>query len=257
MTRMRTALIGCGKVGHIHARALRALPESDFVAACDASLDRAENLAAPWGARPFADLARMLEAARPEVVILATPPHVRPDLARAAFANGLHVLCEKPLANGPRQCRGMIEQARAAGRTLAVATVGRDVESLRAELRPGGVRMVNVFFGPLDTEWFQTVPPPKVAPANLAHAVIDALKSGLEDVFVGDVAEDVRARLAVNPKALERELASEAAVRREALEQDLAAARRDNEAVAERSRGARGLHAAFAVRINSAKITVT
>ena len=81
-------------------------------------------------------------------------------------------------------------------------------QSLRAELRPGGVRMVNVFFGPLDTEWFQTVPPPKVAPAALARAVIDALKRGLEDVFVGDVAEDVRARLAVNPKALERELAS-------------------------------------------------
>lgn len=81
-------------------------------------------------------------------------------------------------------------------------------QSLRAELRSGGVRMVNLFFGPLETEWFQTVPPPKVAPAVLARAVIDALKKGLEDVFVGDVAEDVRLRLAVNPKALERELAS-------------------------------------------------
>ena len=80
-------------------------------------------------------------------------------------------------------------------------------QSLRAELRSGGVRMVNVFFGPLETEWFQTVPPPKVAPAVLARAVIEALKKGLEDVFVGDVAEDVRLRLAVNPKALERELA--------------------------------------------------
>jgi NAD(P)-dependent dehydrogenase (short-subunit alcohol dehydrogenase family)/uncharacterized OB-fold protein len=81
-------------------------------------------------------------------------------------------------------------------------------QSLRAELRPGGVRMVNVFFGPLETEWFQTVPPPKVTPAALARAVVEALQRGLEDVFVGDVAEDVRARLAVNPKALERELAS-------------------------------------------------
>jgi NAD(P)-dependent dehydrogenase (short-subunit alcohol dehydrogenase family) len=79
--------------------------------------------------------------------------------------------------------------------------------SLRAELRSGGVRMVNVFHGPLETEWFQTVPPPKVAPAALARAVIAALNRGLEDVFVGDVAEDVRARLAANPKALERELA--------------------------------------------------
>lgn len=80
-------------------------------------------------------------------------------------------------------------------------------QTLRAELRPGGVRVVNVFFGPLETEWFQTVPPPKVAPAALARVVVDALRNGLEDVFVGDVAEDVRARLAINPKALERELA--------------------------------------------------
>jgi NAD(P)-dependent dehydrogenase (short-subunit alcohol dehydrogenase family)/uncharacterized OB-fold protein len=79
-------------------------------------------------------------------------------------------------------------------------------QSLRAELRPGGVKVVNVFFGPLETEWYQTVPPPKVAPAAVASAAVDALRRGLEDVFVGDIANDIRARLAVNPKALEREL---------------------------------------------------
>jgi short-subunit dehydrogenase len=80
--------------------------------------------------------------------------------------------------------------------------------SLRSELRGGGVRVVNLFAGPLDTDWFQTVPPPKVAPSHVASAVVDALKRGTEDVYVGDVAEDFRARLAVNPKALERELGS-------------------------------------------------
>jgi NAD(P)-dependent dehydrogenase (short-subunit alcohol dehydrogenase family) len=79
-------------------------------------------------------------------------------------------------------------------------------QSMRAELRAGGVKVVNVFFGPLETEWFQTVPPPKVTPAALASAVINALRQGVEDVFVGEVAQDVRDRLAVNPKALEREL---------------------------------------------------
>jgi NAD(P)-dependent dehydrogenase (short-subunit alcohol dehydrogenase family)/uncharacterized OB-fold protein len=81
-------------------------------------------------------------------------------------------------------------------------------QCMRAELRPGGVKVMNVFFGPLETEWFQTVPPPKLAPAALANAVIRGLQRGLEDVFVGDIADDVRARLAVNPKALEREMAS-------------------------------------------------
>jgi NAD(P)-dependent dehydrogenase (short-subunit alcohol dehydrogenase family)/uncharacterized OB-fold protein len=81
--------------------------------------------------------------------------------------------------------------------------------ALRAELRPSGVRVVNVFTGPLDTEWFQTVPPPKVTPPQVARAIVDALRRGLEDVYVGDVAEDLRMRLAENPKAVERDLASE------------------------------------------------
>jgi len=79
-------------------------------------------------------------------------------------------------------------------------------QSLRAELRPGGIRVVNVFSGPIDTEWFQDVPPPKVAPAALARETVVALQQGLEDVYVGEIARDIRGRLAENPKAVEREL---------------------------------------------------
>jgi NAD(P)-dependent dehydrogenase (short-subunit alcohol dehydrogenase family)/uncharacterized OB-fold protein len=79
-------------------------------------------------------------------------------------------------------------------------------QCMRAELRPGGVKVLNAFFGPLETEWFQTVPPPKLAPQALAKAVVAALKGGLEDIFIGDVAQDIRERLGANPKALEREL---------------------------------------------------
>jgi NAD(P)-dependent dehydrogenase (short-subunit alcohol dehydrogenase family)/uncharacterized OB-fold protein len=79
-------------------------------------------------------------------------------------------------------------------------------QCMRAELRSGGVKVLNAFFGPLETEWFQAVPPPKLAPLALAKAVVAALKGGLEDIFVGDVAQDVRERLGANPKALEREL---------------------------------------------------
>jgi NAD(P)-dependent dehydrogenase (short-subunit alcohol dehydrogenase family)/uncharacterized OB-fold protein len=82
-------------------------------------------------------------------------------------------------------------------------------QCMRAELRPGGVKVLSAFFGPLDTEWFQTVPPPKLAPAALAKAVVAALKDGTEDIFVGDIAQDIRERLKANPKALERELGSQ------------------------------------------------
>jgi len=77
---------------------------------------------------------------------------------------------------------------------------------LRTELRSGGVKVMNVFTGPIDGDWFQTLPPPKVAPRAVADGIVAGLRQGLEEVFVGDVAQDVRRRLAANPKALEREL---------------------------------------------------
>ena len=41
MDRLRTALVGCGKVGQTHAQALASLPESEFVAVCDVDFERA------------------------------------------------------------------------------------------------------------------------------------------------------------------------------------------------------------------------
>ena len=60
MDRVKTALVGCGKVGQIHAQALAALAESEFVAACDVDAGRAAAFAARYGVRPFTDVARML-----------------------------------------------------------------------------------------------------------------------------------------------------------------------------------------------------
>ena len=79
-------------------------------------------------------------------------------------------------------------------------------QALRAELRGGGITVLNMFAGPLDTEWFQSVPPPKLSPTALATATVDALRKGIEDSYVGDIAQDIKARLDAQPKALEREL---------------------------------------------------
>ena len=62
------------------------------------------------------------------------------------------------------------------------------------------------FPGPIDDEWNQLVPPPKLAPAALAKAVVKALKDGVEDIYPGDVAQDLFAKYRENAKVLEREM---------------------------------------------------
>lgn len=80
-------------------------------------------------------------------------------------------------------------------------------QCLRAEMRPSGIRVVNVFPGPIDDEWNQSLPPPKLAPLALANTIVEALRDGVEDVYPGDVAQEWLERWRENPKVLERELA--------------------------------------------------
>ncbi len=79
-------------------------------------------------------------------------------------------------------------------------------QNLRAEMRHAGIRVVNVFPGPIDDEWNQLVPPPKLGTAALANAIVAALRDGVEDVYPGDVAQDLVTRFRESQKVLEREL---------------------------------------------------
>jgi len=102
------------------------------------------------------------------------------------------------LANFPSH--GTFSASKAAAHSLS--------QCLRAEMRPAGVRVINVLPGPIDDEWNQLMPPPKVAPPALAGAVVKALREGVEDVYPGDVAQEWLARWRDNPKALEKELST-------------------------------------------------
>jgi len=113
----------------------------------------------------------------------------------AAWVNLLSIYA---LSNYPPH--GTFSASKAAAHSLA--------QCLRAEMRPAGIRVINVFPGPIDDEWNQNLPPPKVAPAALASAIVKALKDGIEDVYPGDVAQEWVERWRENPKVLERELAS-------------------------------------------------
>jgi NAD(P)-dependent dehydrogenase (short-subunit alcohol dehydrogenase family) len=118
------------------------------------------------------------------------------DGARHAVA-WVNMLSVFALNNYPAQ--GTFSASKAAAFSLA--------QGLRAQMLPHGIRVINVFPGPLDDEWNQNLPPPKLGASALAAATLDALVKGLEDVYPGDVAQEWLARWRDNPKALEREVA--------------------------------------------------
>ena len=116
---MKTAVIGAGKMGQVH---LRHLPELvDVVAVVDPHLEAARAAADGVGARAYEDMAPMLDAEKPEYVVVASPVRYHAEQTIAAFQAGAHVLCEKPLCMSVAEAEAM---RAAAQRTRRLFTMG-------------------------------------------------------------------------------------------------------------------------------------
>ena len=93
----------------------------EVVAVCQRDQKAARAVADRYGVpHVFERWQDMLAQAKPEIVVIATPPVLHKAIALEAFAAGAHVLCEKPLAMNAAECRAMIDaaaQARRVGMT--------------------------------------------------------------------------------------------------------------------------------------------
>jgi myo-inositol 2-dehydrogenase / D-chiro-inositol 1-dehydrogenase len=93
---MRIALLGAGRIGHLHARLLSRTPGVSELIVADAMPERAIEVAAEVGARSVPTLEAALDSAEAVVIAAATNAHA--DLIRAAIGREIPTFCEKPLA---------------------------------------------------------------------------------------------------------------------------------------------------------------
>jgi UDP-N-acetyl-2-amino-2-deoxyglucuronate dehydrogenase len=125
MKKLKTGIIGCGKVSHIHAKALAASTYSVFSAVCSRTQSKADGFAAQYGVRAYDDVSRMITEESLDVVIVCTPHpfHAEPTIQSAEA--GAHILVEKPLASSLEDCDAMINAAKKAGVRLGVVSQRR------------------------------------------------------------------------------------------------------------------------------------
>ena len=131
----RVAVVGASGIGKHHAKwwALEGADVCGFVGTCDASVAKTtETLKGlfPFEGRGYTDLAEMLDAEKPDMVDVCSPPALHYDHVRASLAAGCHVLCEKPFVYDREvphdtlieQARDLVERAAKAGLRLGVCT---------------------------------------------------------------------------------------------------------------------------------------
>lgn len=116
---MRIGVVGAGKIGALRAQTVKENPQTRLAAVFDVHRPAAERAAAGAGAAVYTELNAFLDSPM-DAVIVSTPPHLHAEAATAAFARGMHVLCEKPLSNTVDGAQRIVDAAIAANRALAV-----------------------------------------------------------------------------------------------------------------------------------------
>jgi predicted dehydrogenase len=103
-------IIGLG-IGRAHIRGFQA-NGCKVVAVCQRNEAGARAIAERYGIpHAFARWQDLIAQAKPQIVVIASPPNLHREIALAAFQAGAHVLCEKPLAMNQAEGRDMVAAA--------------------------------------------------------------------------------------------------------------------------------------------------
>lgn len=98
MSRLRVGVVGAG-VGQLHLMGYQQLPEVDLVALCDADPVRLQEIGDRYKVPlRFTDYRELFASGKVDAVSIALPNSLHAPVSIAALEAGLHVLCEKPLA---------------------------------------------------------------------------------------------------------------------------------------------------------------
>lgn len=121
----KIAILGCGKVAHLHAKAVRDISGVRLAGVWSRSKASAEAFAAEYGTESFTSVAELVCSKKIDLAVVCTPHPFHAVPAMEAAAAGAHVLVEKPLAISLADCDRIMETCDKAGVSLGVISQRR------------------------------------------------------------------------------------------------------------------------------------
>jgi predicted dehydrogenase/glycosyltransferase involved in cell wall biosynthesis len=159
---VNVAVVGLGKMGLSHLSMINAHPSARVVGVCDATKYLRDVLNKYTGVPTYADFAGMLDQAKPDAVIIATPTHLHGSMVREALERGIHVFCEKPLYTDPAESVALTALAAERNVVTQVGYHNRFVASF-GEVR----RLLNLgAIGPVNTALAEAYGPVVLKPSG-------------------------------------------------------------------------------------------
>ena len=136
------AILGCGKVAHLHAKAIQNLPNARLAGVWSRSAKSAETFAVQYGVPFYSEVEDLIKNENISLAIVCSPhPFHRGPAEKAALA-GANILVEKPLASTLEDADSIITTCRNAGVKLGVISQRRwyaPVKRVKAAVEAGKI----------------------------------------------------------------------------------------------------------------------
>ncbi len=130
MAKLKVGVIGCGAIAQRrHLLEYAANTEVEIVAVCDIREDRAEEMAALYGAETYTDYKDLLKDDAIDAISVCLPNYLHAPVSIDSLNAGKHVLCEKPMATSKEEAERMIQAAKDNDKLLMIAHNQRFVAS--------------------------------------------------------------------------------------------------------------------------------
>lgn len=120
---IRFAIIGCGKIAHRHAEHI--ISKAELKAVCDTDILKAENFAKKYQVDWYSSIEELFRNQNFEVAVICTPNGLHSEQTVYAIQNGVHVICEKPMAISVKDCQLMLDAAQKNKKELFIVKQNR------------------------------------------------------------------------------------------------------------------------------------
>ncbi|MGC1419034.1 MAG: Gfo/Idh/MocA family oxidoreductase, partial [Acidimicrobiales bacterium] len=104
-TAFRLGLVGAGRMGQTHLRALADSSDVAIVAVCELVDELRERAVATFGVKGFVSIEDLLASQAIDGVLIVTPSDSHVDVIAQVAAAGFPILCEKPCGVSPQDTR--------------------------------------------------------------------------------------------------------------------------------------------------------
>lgn len=167
MSKLRTAIIGCGGFANRHAENMAGMPDTfELAAFCDVDIAHAEAYAEKYAqdqAAVYTDHHQLFDKEKLDLVVVCVPPYGHSDEIALASERGIHILIEKPIALTSEAAWKMVEQSEKAGIKTQVGFMfrfGAAIEALKRMINEDetgmlGLMSARYFCNSLHASWWR------------------------------------------------------------------------------------------------------